>query len=113
MRSGILDMIFPNWTESEVDVEGLEGLNFLQFWEGLIRFAGESDLERFNFFVLLERGLAILFAVDSSSNFVFESQCLFDFVGLLDDSFDGIVHSKLVSDFSTWGIELHLSLMAL
>ena len=96
----ILDMIFPSWTEFRVDVEGLGGLIILHFLEGLRFFEGEQDLERFNFFVLLERGLARLFVVEGTSNFVFESQCLFDFVGLLDDSFDGIVHSKL-SDFST------------
>ena len=111
MRFGNIRHDFPSWTEFEVGVEGLEGLNLLHCWEGLIRFEGELDLERFNFFVLLERGLARLFA-EGSSNFVFESQCLFDFVGLLVDSFDGIIHSNL-SDFSTWGIELHLSLMAL
>ena len=73
----------------------------LHFLEGLRFFEGEQDLERFNFFELLESGLARLF----------ESQCLMDFVGFLDDSFDWIVHSK-PSDFSKLGIDLHSSLMA-
>lgn len=107
----ILDMIFPSWTEFRVDVEGLGGLIILHFLEGLRFFEGEQDLERFNFFVLLESGLARLFATEGSSNFVFESQCLIDFVGFLDDSFDWIVHSK-PSDFSKLGIDLHSSLMS-